>query len=301
LRVTSYAEIVLAEQEADQRHPAFVKLFVESEYLSEYNALLFRRRLRSGKEKPIFMAHMLLMAGEEAESRRYESDRSRFLGRNNSVRFPQALQTESWLSGTTGATLDSVMSLGQEIELEPYATVELAFVTVVAGSRQDTEALLGRYRSWSRLGRVFDLARGHAEHEMQQFNLHLPLEIVQRLLSLLLYPHPALRADHETLAANTRGQPGLWAYGISGDHPILLLQLSDEAESALLQELVQVHAYWYGRGLKIDLVILNEQESGYELKLQDFIHRLIRRADAADRLQKRGGERGNSIGRVPRR
>ena len=46
LRVTSYGEVVLAPHEADQRHPAFNKLFIESEYEPELNALIFHRRPR---------------------------------------------------------------------------------------------------------------------------------------------------------------------------------------------------------------------------------------------------------------
>lgn len=289
LRVTSYGEVVLADQEADQRHQAFAKLFVESEYLPDLNALLFRRRPRSGQEAPAFAAHMLVMGGEQEESGRHETDRRRFLGRNATTRNPQALHEATWLSGTTGATLDPIMSLGQEIELEPYETVEMALITAAAASRSGALALLRRYRSWSRLSRTFGLARGRAEHELQRVNFDTPLEYVQRLLSLLFYPHPVLRAEHDTLAANSRGQPGLWAYGISGDYPILLLKLSDEAGTSLLRELLRVHAYWRSRDLLVSLVILNEQQAGYQQKLHSYIHRMIRHTGAAERLQRRGG------------
>ena len=39
LKLTSYGEVVLAAQAADRRHPAFNKLFIESEYLPNQNAL----------------------------------------------------------------------------------------------------------------------------------------------------------------------------------------------------------------------------------------------------------------------
>ncbi len=45
LRVTSYGEVLLAAQ--SDRHPAFNKLFIESEYLPESNLLLFHRRPRA--------------------------------------------------------------------------------------------------------------------------------------------------------------------------------------------------------------------------------------------------------------
>jgi cyclic beta-1,2-glucan synthetase len=63
IEVTSYAEIVLAPQADDLAHPAFGKLFVESEYLPDCAALLFRRRPRAADEKEIWAVHVLALQG----------------------------------------------------------------------------------------------------------------------------------------------------------------------------------------------------------------------------------------------
>ena len=57
---------------------------------------------------------------------------------------------------------------------------------------------------------------------------------------------------------NRRGQSGLWGYAISGDLPIVLLQISKAASIDLVRQLVQAHAYWRLKGLAVDLVIWNE-------------------------------------------
>ncbi len=297
LRLTHYTEIVLGDEATDLRHQTFSKLFVASEFLPEQKALLFRRRPRSAHEQETLMAQTLFLASDDAANAavrqtevHYESDRLRFVGRNRNLQDPLALESEQWLTGTTGPTLDPVSALGAELVIAPYSTVELALITVVGDSRQEIETLLARYRSASTIHRSEELARTRTEHELQRLDLGSPaLEQGQKLLSLLLYPHPARRVEHEELARNQKGQAGLWAYGISGDYPILLLSLHDESESAMLQELLRLHGYWYKRGLKIDLVILNDQESNYGQLLQNFIFRVIRRAGATERLQRRGG------------
>ena len=76
-------------------------------------------------------------------------------------------------------------------------------------------------------------------------------------------PIAALRADPGVLAQNRRGQSGLWGYAISGDLPIVLLQIADPANIELVRQLVQAHAYWRLKGLAVDLVIWNEDHSGY--------------------------------------
>ncbi|MCA9969031.1 MAG: hypothetical protein KC425_02390, partial [Anaerolineales bacterium] len=290
LRLTSYAEVVLADNATDRRHPAFAKLFVESEYVPEVNALFFRRRPRAATEPPRFLAHMLVLADDQEPTRAHESDRAAFLGRGRTARRPQALTAAAWLTGTTGATLDPIMALGQEITLAPHAATRLAFVTATAETRADLLALCRQYRRWTVLDRGFITARTQAEQELRALSLPVAeLAQMQQLLARLLYPHASLRARPATLAVNERGQPALWAYGISGDYPILLLKIAEETGRPLLQAMLRAHTYWRRRGLKIDLVILNQQETNYGQPLQAFISRLIHRQDSDHWLNRRGG------------
>src|SRR5512143_1913410 len=60
--LTSYGEVILAPQAADASHPAFNKMFIESEYVTETNALLFRRRPRSADEAPIYLSHSAVVS-----------------------------------------------------------------------------------------------------------------------------------------------------------------------------------------------------------------------------------------------
>jgi cyclic beta-1,2-glucan synthetase len=291
LSVTSYGEVVLASQETDRRHPAFNKLFIESDFLPEANGLVFRRRPRSGEEAPVYLYHGLVSKSKLKSGCVYETDRARFIGRGGSIRAPAALDPDGkGFSGTTGATLDPIMSLSQQMDIEPHSTVEFAFVTVAAGSREAALDVSGRYQDWTRLERAFERARTQSERELRQLELTTSdLKDMMELLSLLYYPHPALRADPGVLAANSRGQPGLWAYGISGDYPIIVGRVSQEEEVALARELVRAHIYWRARNLMVDLVLLNEKESGYAQGVQGKLRRLLVRMDSDDWLNRRGG------------
>ena len=199
-------------------------------------------------------------------------------------------QEAAGLSGTVGATLDPIMSLQREIDLQPGQTVQLAFLTLAADSRAKLLDVAGRYRSWSAIEHAIGQARSQAELELRQSSLStVELERFQTLLSALLYPQPGLRAAPATLAANTRGQPALWAYGISGDYPILLVHIAEEEGLVVIQELLQAHAYWRRRGLKIDLVILNQRQAGYNQDLRDQIQRLLALKHSDIWLNQRGG------------
>lgn len=290
LKLSSYAEVALAEQAVDQRHPAFNKLFIESEYLSDGNALLFVRRPRSADEKPLVLVHALVADPGRRLTAQYETDRARFLGRGRSCESPAVLEDRNRpLAGATGGTLDPIFSLSQEIDLKPHSKTSVTFLTMAAPSRAEALELVSRYQSGLAITRAFDDARVQSERELAELGLDGPaVEHIQRLLSVLLYPASMLRAAPHILAKNEKGQPGLWAYGISGDYPILLVRIH-KADSPLLLEALQAYIYWHNRQLKINLVILNEQDTGYSLDLHNQIYRQIVHMGAEAWLRQRDG------------
>jgi cyclic beta-1,2-glucan synthetase len=285
LTLTSYGEVMLSPQA--ERHSAFNKLFIESEYLPEINALLFRRRPRSANEEPLFLLHMLVVEPGQPLTRNYEADRARFVGRYRTPRSPAIAQVE--LSKTVGATLDPIMSLSQDVMLEAHDTTYLALITLAARSRASALALAQRYQSWAAIANGFDSARRQTELALRQLELDTSLEYVQQLLSAILYPNPALRSAPEVLRKNRKGQSGLWAYSVSGDYPILLVRVGDVTETPLVRELLRAHTYWRSHQLMIDLVILNTRDSGYSQELHEQLHRLVARTNSSGWLNRRGG------------
>jgi cyclic beta-1,2-glucan synthetase len=297
LSLTSYGEVVLGPVADDHRHPAFSKLFIESEYIEDQQTLLFRRRPRSSQDKTLMLAHtFILERADSMERERFscETDRARFVGRGRTLRNPQALQATGSqagrLSNTTGATLDPIMAIRYEFSLEPHSSMQAAFITSASDSRQDSLSLISRYRDWHIVERAFDQARASSELEMRRLGLDSStLEKYQKILSLLLYPHAALRAEACQLAANQAGQPTLWAYGISGDYPILLVKVKDQEDSSLVRQLLLAHVYWRQRGLLIDLVLLNVQGSDYGQELSGHLRRLISTSNSEGWMNRRGG------------
>ncbi|MGC9396239.1 MAG: GH36-type glycosyl hydrolase domain-containing protein [Anaerolineae bacterium] len=291
IALTSYGEVILAPQAADARHPAFNKLFIESEYATEARTLLFRRRPRSAGEEPIYLAHTAAVSPGYSLTGAHETDRARFVGRGQTLRAPAALNIQGGgLSGTTGATLDPIMALGQVIELRPHASAQVSFITLAARSRGDALMLAQRYQDERMIVRAFEQARVRAELELSQLELTATdLEQIERLLSVLLYPRAALRANAATLAANRKGQPGLWRFSISGDYPILLVRMNATADLTLVQQALQAHTYWRNRGIKIDLVILNQQGTTYGQELRGQLQRVLVRQSSENWFNRRGG------------
>ncbi|HMC78477.1 MAG TPA: glucoamylase family protein, partial [Vicinamibacterales bacterium] len=266
--VTSYAEIVLAPAVTDLAHPAFGKLFVETEYLADSAALVCHRRPRDPAEAAAWAFHTLSLDGRPQGPLEWETDRARFLGRGRSPVDPQALDGRA-LSGTTGIVLDPIVSLRQRIRVPPGATVRLAFATGMASDRETVEALARKYHEPRAVARAFALALTHAESGLRHLGIS-PDEAVlfERLASRVLGTDGSLRAGPETIAANELAQSGLWPHAISGDLPILLVRVCIGDAMPLVRQALQAQEYWRLKGIRADLVILNEHPAGYLDEMQ---------------------------------
>lgn len=290
VEITTYAEVVLASSLSDELHPAFSNLFVQTEIAREKQALLCTRRPRSHDEVPPWMFHLVAVHDADIREISYETDRARFLGRGNTPRTPQAMTATDALSDSAGSVLDPVVAIRTRIELAPEQTAIIDMVTGVGGDRPACAALIDKYRDRRLADRVFDLAWTHSQVVRRQINAsQADAQLYERLAGLMVYAHPFLRADNAVLMQNRRGQSGLWGHSISGDLPIVLLQIADAGNIELVRQMVQAHAYWRLKGLNVDLVIWNEEQSGYRQQLQEQILGLVSAGPEGNVLDRPGG------------
>jgi cyclic beta-1,2-glucan synthetase len=280
--VTSYAEVVLAPQGADQAHPAFSNLFVETEFVPELGTLLATRRPRSAVEPQVWLAHLAAVEGETDGNLQYESDRARFLGRGRGVRTPLSVVGGEALSNTAGTVLDPIVSLRHRIEIPARGTVNLVFTWLVAPSRKEALETAEKYRQPATFERESSLAWTQAYVQLHHLRINRDeAHLFQRLANRLLYADPTLRATPQDLASSRGGPSGLWAYGISGDLPIALLSIETEEDLQLARQLLRAHEYWYRKGISADLVILNAQGTSYAPGLQESIEAMVQAIQSA--------------------
>jgi cellobiose phosphorylase len=293
--VTSYAEVVLAPQAADALHPVFSNLFVQTEIIRRQRAILCTRRPRSQGEQSPWMLHLMAVHGADIGEVSYETDRMQFIGRGNTVADPQAMSgAEGFftgaLSGSEGSVLDPIVAIRYRITLDPEESATINMVSGIGETRDAALRLVEKYQDRRLADRVFDLAWTHGQVLLRQFNAsEADAQLYGSLASSIIYANASLRADPSVLIKNHRGQSGLWGYAISGDLPIVLLQIEYPANIDLVRQLVKAHAYWRLKGLAVDLVIWNEDHAGYRQLLHDQIMGLIAAGTEAKVIDRPGG------------
>ncbi|MDQ1728545.1 MAG: cyclic beta,2-glucan synthetase [Pyrinomonadaceae bacterium] len=290
IELTSYAEVVLNTPQADAAHPAFSNLFIETEFFAAENALLAHRRQRSSVDEAIWGIHVVVVEGDLVGSVQYETDRGRFVGRGHTAVDPIAVTEDRPLSNTTGAVLDPVFSLRRRVRIRPGETVRCSFSTIVAHSREQALTLADKYHDPNTFERELRLAWTKAQVEMTHLNIDADeAHLFQRLAARIIYSDPSLRPRPHVLALNTKAQSSLWAYGISGDLPILVVRINKAEDLPIVRKIVRGHEYLHYKGLQIDLVILNDNPTTYLQSLQKELETMIRTSGFGGLQNKPGG------------
>jgi cyclic beta-1,2-glucan synthetase len=281
IELTSYAELVLAPPAADRAHPAFSKMFVVTEFLPEFGALIATRRARSPEEPRVWAAHFAVIEGDAIAPVQYETDRARFADRASTGYLPGIVVQGRPLSNTVGTVLDPVFSLRHSVRVAPGEAARISFWTLVAHTREALLDLVDQHHDRSAFERAETLAWTQAQVQLRHLNMHAEeAAAFQRLAAPLLYPDSRFRVPSATIIRGAGSQAGLWPQGISGDLPIVLLRIDDVQDMPLVRQMLRAHEYWRMKRLAVDLVILNERASSYIQDLQNAIDTAVRSSQA---------------------
>jgi cyclic beta-1,2-glucan synthetase len=281
IEITSYAELVLAPPAADAAHPAFSKLFVQTEYDAKSGVILATRRRRSPTEPEVWAAHHSIVEGETVGETEIETDRAKFLGRGRDTKSPMSVAGGKSLSGSVGTVLDPIFAMRRRVRVQPGETVRIAFWTIVASSRTEILGLVDKHQDASAFERAATLAWTQAQVQLRHLDVGAEeANLFQRLAGHVLYASPSMRPSADIIRRGSGGPSGLWAQSISGDIPIVLVRIDSIEDIAVVGQSLRAHEYWRMKGLAVDLVILNERSSSYVQDLHIAIETMVRKSQS---------------------
>jgi cellobiose phosphorylase len=285
IELTSFAEVCLNHRRADQAHPAFAKLFLESEFDSKSGALLVRRRPRGSNENPVWAIHVAAPSVPTSEAIEYETDRVSFLGRGRTSANPAVFDSGAGLSRTTGPVLDPVFSLRRRVRLAPGASARIAFVTGAADTREAAMRIAEQFRDSEAIDSAFGGAKTRCQDDLRALSLTSDdVALFNRLAASIVFTNAQLRPP-DAVTANRLGQPGLWPHSISGDLPVVLVHVDAAEDELLVRQLLQWRTYTRRRGMELDLVILDQRAGEAAERLRTELQTGV----ASEMLGKPGG------------
>jgi len=268
LTLATYAELVLGRAADDDAHPAFSKMFVQTEYLPEASALIATRRRRSSSDDHVWAGQMILVEEGALGSPTPETDRRHFIGRDGSLSDPAMLRRGGRPTGRSGYSLDPIFSLTQRIRVPARDRIHVQIWTFAASSREEIVELIDRHRAERSFSRVAMLGWTQSQVELRHLGISSDeARMFQVLAGHVLYPRPELRPPADVLARCAGPQSRLWPLAISGDLPIVVVRAEEDDDVDLVRQLVRAFEYWRLKRFAVDLVILNDRSSTY---VQDF-------------------------------
>ncbi|MBP5515615.1 MAG: hypothetical protein J6X86_01575 [Bacteroidales bacterium] len=268
LEITTYGEVVLAPSSEDENHRVFNSMKILSEYDSEHEALLFNRP--GTNDTRHYLLHKLWVSdGQEIDNDKtkipnaqlveFETSRLKFLGRGNSLRHADIIESRRTLTGTIGTTLDPVMSMRRRLHIPSGKSMEAFILTGFAKSREQLLQLTEQYQRSTDIEHAFKTASvfnnmrtGMSLLKGSQMRLYSSISKYMAQTATLGNERNAI------LERNTLSQSGLWRFGISGDLAILLVEIDSMERSGYAKEMLRAFEYYKVHGLRLDLVFIND-------------------------------------------
>jgi cyclic beta-1,2-glucan synthetase len=289
LSVTSFAEIALAVPAVDSAHPAFSKLFVETEINGELGAILATRRPSTPDEARLWFFHEAVVH-RAAGAVSFETDRLHFIGRGRDLSVPQALCYHDPLPGHAGPVLDAIAAIRVPLAFGAGESLTIDWFSGMAASRPECVALARRCRDPGAAVQLLEDAGDYRHDILSRIGAsEADGRIYERLAEAVVYANAGLRADEAEIAKNRRGQPGLWRFGISGDDPVVLLQLSGVEDLGVAKQMAQAHAFWRLNGIRSELVIATSPAHAGGPSPREALTAMVAAGPGADAVGKPGG------------
>ena len=259
LEITTYTEPILSMNMDDVSHPVFNNLFVYSEYDKETNSIIVRRKLRNSKTT-YYMINRLLIE-EPLGEYEFETNRAQFIGRGRNTNNPIALNKK--LSNFVGTTLDPVISIRNRI-LVPAGKEKTVYL--ISGFGKSREQVLDIVRTYSNKQVItekgFETTTIMSNVGNKLVNMsNDDCRLYNTMLNYLLQTNYIVTNQEiiENLSKNTLNQTNLWGFGISGDNPIILLDIAGLDDLSLVKELLHGFEYYKSKSIFVDLVIINSE------------------------------------------
>ncbi|MDU6264143.1 MAG: glucoamylase family protein [Anaerocolumna aminovalerica] len=272
LEVTSYLEVVDDTHLAEISHPAFNKLFLESEYLEEQEIFLAKRRRKKEEDNPYLM-HMVRTGRKLCKKVEYENDRKRFIGRNNTLENPDSVVNSITFFNNSGFCNDPIMSLRAQFCIEPGETACISFITGVCNSKEEAIKIGGELNVCYRIDDILEKFRLQKNLELKYLEItRAQLNAFQDLISPIFYPVGIYRGPDENIRRNFKNQSFLWKFGVSGDNPILLLTVRSIDEERIVRDVLKAYEYLRINRVLVDLIILIDSKHGYLQEVDELIN-----------------------------
>ena len=289
LEVSCMFEPVLSRKEQDYAHPAFNNLFLVFNYDEKENILEVKRKKRGKDETQIFLETKMLTDAVAIVDNEFEIDREKLCQRG-SLGIPKAIEKSIPFSNKIGLVTDPVVSMKKTIKIGPGEKKNIDLILSVSEDKEKALSSLKKYDNVESVKRAFELSKAKSEAESRYLQIKgSDINLYQKILSYMIFENPIKQKQLEGLPKINYNQSDLWKYGISGDIPIIVVQIKDANDIYVIKNVLKLYEFIITKNLLVDIVFIDEEKKGNENYVRTEIENQILDSHLAYRKNMRGG------------
>lgn len=283
LEITSYGEVIICRNEEDIAHRTFNNLTIYSDFDEETSSLIFSRKSRTKENTKYYIVNRLFSDTDDKTTLEFETSREKFIGRNNTLSNPDMIMTRKKMSNKVGASLEPIMSIRKQVKINAKSKKSMYLLVGFGKSREQVMDIVNIYKDELSINKAFEMttvlnniSTGYANLTAHQKSLYA---------SMLKYIYQSIPYSEERkniLQMNSMAVNNLWKFGISGDWPIILVEIDNIEDVGFIKEVLQAYEFYKNHGLGIDIIILNNEDSNKEKSICDYINNLMYRINSTN-------------------
>lgn len=264
LELTTYTEPIIIENIEDVTHRTFKSLFIDSEYDELHQAIVMYRK--NNKKKTVqYLVNRLLVEDNDFQIS-YETERANFIGRNRNTNYPLAL-TKKDLTNTVGTNIDPVISLRTKVIIPKNSEKIVYFISGYSKSKEQIYDIVESYDTTAKINNAFKYVTLANNINTKLLGINGPDMRHYNVMLNYLYQtsrHFINSERKDILTRNSMNQTNLWKYGITGDYPIILVEINESESLNLAKEVLKAYEYYKSRAIFVDVVIINREKEEYK-------------------------------------
>lgn len=290
LDVTSYGEVILCRNEADTAHQTFNSLTIDTEIDERNQALIFSRQSMTKENTRYYVIHRLFTDDKEETKFQYETRRNYFRGRNRDLSNPQLIFDNLKFENFKGAALEPIMSIRKRLNIKANTKKELYLIVGFGKSKEQVNEIIQTYKHGDAVQQAFSLTSVFNQMRNRSANLTgRQMYVYNAMLKYIYQVYPRTEAQLTTLRENQLLGAELWKFGISGDWPIILVEIEKIENAGFVKEVLQAYEYYKSCALYIDVIIINGEERYNEKVITNYIDNLMYRINSLNYFENSPG------------
>ena len=259
LEITSYTEPIISENPADISHKTFNSMFLESSFDNNTNTLFTKRVSRTGGATSYMLNRFII--DNPLNDYSYETDRFNFIGRNNSSSNPIAIDNN--LTNHVGSNIEPIMSIRNTVLVPANSEISVYFVCGFGRSMEQLTDIIYSYHTKEQLEKAFELTTVTNIINTKVLNLTGKEMNIYNTMLNYLYQTTKISVNEERrnlLKKNALAQNALWKFGVSGDRPIILVNIKNISNLSFVIEILKAFEYFKNKSIFVDIIILNSED-----------------------------------------